>query len=93
MTNEAKYNGWTNYETWNCNLWFDDAFTEDAERILADCDNDKDEAISQLADYIESTVEEYKPEVPNGFFGDIMSAAMREVNFREIAEHYINDIA
>jgi hypothetical protein len=29
-----KYNGWSNYETWNFALWYDRSFDEDATRFL-----------------------------------------------------------
>ncbi|NDC23223.1 MAG: hypothetical protein EBZ49_03705 [Proteobacteria bacterium] len=90
MTNE-KYNGWTNYETWNFNLWFDDCFTEQAQEFLDDCEGGKDEATRKLASYIEDYADEVLEIPKTGFLADMASAALREVNFEEIAEHYIDD--
>ena len=91
------YNGWSNYETWNCNLWFDD-FTDMAVECLKesfDSDNpdDTDKAIDALTNYIQATVEDFKPNIDNSFYSDILNQAIRQVNFREIAECYISDLA
>ncbi len=46
MSNDSSYNGWTNYETWNVNLWIQNdeglyGFVRDGlESILDRCDND-----------------------------------------------------
>lgn len=29
----TKYNGWTNYETWLVNIWFDQSFSEWASEL------------------------------------------------------------
>ncbi len=88
-----KYNGWRNWETWNCNLWFDDFFTEDAANMYAMAE-DENEAIMLLESYIEETVTELVTEgIPDsGFAADIISQGLQAVDFREIAEHYIDDM-
>ncbi len=88
MTNETTYNGWTNYETWNFNLWFDDAFTEEAQEI-ADRSDDEQSAVDELAEYIESYAGDVLEMPKTGFLGDVAGMALRSVNWREIAEHYI----
>lgn len=91
MTNEnTTYNGWTNWETWNFNLWFDGAFNDDAQRI-ADRSDDKDEAIEALADYIEQYADEVLEAPTTGFLADACMSAMQRINYREIASHYINE--
>ena len=98
--NDTKYNGWTNYETWNFNLWFDCAFADDAERIYEDaesCDifTKSERATLDLADYIESFCDDIRAEYANdhaSFFTDVLGAAINRVNWHEIAEHYIDDI-
>ena len=99
--NRQECNGWTNYETWLANLWFDDAFSDDADTALERAAEDTDgteikaEAVRALAETIEeaivaATTEETSiPE--SGFVADILNAALREINYREIAEHYIDD--
>jgi hypothetical protein len=86
-----KYNGWTNWETWNCNLWFDDYFADDAANMYAIVD-DESEAIVLLESLIEDTIRELVAVPDSGFAADIIDQALRAVNFREIAEHYIDDV-
>ena len=37
--NTQKYNGWSNYETWLCNLWFNDFDFTDIMDMFDDCDS------------------------------------------------------
>jgi len=91
------YNGWTNYETWLTNLWFDNFdFTDYVEDGVFD-DMDNDEIKDYVADYIESSVDEYVEQVigndPNGFVQDLITSSLGEVDWREIADHYVDDIS
>ena len=91
---DTTYNGWTNYETWLVNIWYDDAFTEEARDCAANAD-DRNGATHDLADIIKEYVEEYIGEEaagPTGLVADLLNAAMREVNWDEIAEGYISDL-
>ncbi len=96
MTDKT-YNGWTNYETWNCALWIDndqgshEYLTEQARDILGRNDWGKDEARADLADAIESFVDEQRPDV-SGMFADLLSAAIGAIEWRELADHYLSDI-
>ena len=93
--NTQKYNGWTNYETWLINLHFDNFDFEDVMDIFDDC-KDKSDMLIRIADYIEQYVEEVVEsmvEQPlNPLLQDIISAALSEVDYRDIAEHYIDDV-
>ena len=97
-----RYNGWTNYETWVVNLWIDnDGFAEDCRHMAAQCVQDTaDEpcpdgaAIRCLADQIKEQHEEHMSlacKVP-GVFGDLLNGALSEVNWSEIARHYIEAV-
>lgn len=92
-------NGWTNYETWNVNLWFDDAFTEEAHDCAANAKGDKyfsarENATRDLADIIEEFVREQAGEytAEASFVSDLLGAALSSVDWYEIAETYISDI-
>ena len=97
------YNGWSNYETRCVKLWLDSEegscrlVTEQARQCLVDnADEDeepdtvKENAISDMRDFLESFHEENMPELA-GVYSDILRAAMGEVDWHEIATAYIED--
>ena len=51
---------------------------------------ESDEAIERLSGRIEEYFRQQMPET-NGFFDDVIGMAMREVNWREIAKHYVQE--
>jgi hypothetical protein len=79
--NRREYNGWTNYETWLVNMWYGDIFNDMAEN---------GETVD--AEYIQFFVEEMLESdgaLPQyGFAADIMNAALREVDWDDLADHY-----
>lgn len=85
------YNGWTNYETWTVNLWMDNEqeyWSEHARKTLksATC---KDVAIQSLADSMQGE-HEAEPAI-DGVYADLLNAALGEVNWREIASHWLDE--
>ena len=87
------YNGWTNYETWNVALWWGENgmsgyWIGEAEEMLEA--DDSDDVAVQLADRMKSETINEMPEV-TGMYADLLKAALDEVNWREIAEHYVAD--
>jgi hypothetical protein len=101
MSNDKRYNGWTNYETWNLALWLGndsgsyDYWQEQTQEAYKNADSSRsftkrEQAALDLADILEAEIEEQAPEV-TGFYADILSAAMSEVNYHEIAEHWLDD--
>lgn len=104
-----KYNGWTNYETWNWKLWLDNeegsyrhwtrtAEAAYAEAVESDDDGDReswtDTAVSLLRTALEeecdSALAEYGTNT--GPFSDLLTAAVGEINWHEIATAYIEDL-
>jgi len=82
------YNGWINYETWNVALWLDnEQGSYDECRDMAR--NARD--VYDLAKRLEAFVEEFKPDLGASMFSDLLSAALNEVDWQEIAEHYWTD--
>jgi len=82
-----KYNGWTNYETWNWNLWYADSFTaEDFEGM--------DGNVYKISEYLKDWTEELAEAIgilnDKGFFSDVVQTSLSEVNYYEIAEHFVD---
>lgn len=96
---KQEYNGWTNYETWNLALWIDNEqgsyeyWRERAQEVYQDTkegDDRKHDATVSLADQLKAETEEAAPEI-TGFYADVLGAAISEVNWFEIAEHWIEE--
>ena len=91
-----KYNGWSNYETWNLSLWLDNnrewyrAVNDKALGLVNDVLT-KDEEIEFLKNFIIDLVQNDEPKIEPSFYSDILNASIREVNFREISENIINE--
>jgi hypothetical protein len=87
------YNGWVNYETWLVNLWIDNDFGSDywqeAAKELWDEEN-PNKSQRLLADQMENEIAEHMPDL-KGLYADMLNAAFSEVDWDEIASHYIED--
>ena len=77
MSQDQKYNGWTNYATWRVNLEIFDGMPEEDFEIFKYADNCK----SYAEDIIESQSEE-------GLVRDYAMAFLADVNWHEIAAYY-----
>lgn len=75
------YNGWTNWETWQVNLWFGYTFgkmQEDGEQVTSDM--------------MESTVNEYLYGFGvEGMASDIFGGFVGNVNWHELESHYLTE--
>lgn len=106
---EKKYNGWTNYETWAVALWLDNEresyerwrylareFIQQAPRRhpkMFPEDVPHQTATSILANRIRAELLDNTPDVLAGVYADLLGAALSEVDWREIAGHYIDEVA
>jgi hypothetical protein len=87
------YNGWTNYETWRCNLELLDGMDwSDHLNELMDEENSHDMIVSNIAGQMETLVEEIIYQgVKNPLVESLVHDFIRKVNFEEIASHVVND--
>ena len=81
---DSKYNGWSNYETWQANLWLGD---DDADYMR----ESGDVTPEIVREYAEQALSDDRDELPGGLIGDIVNAWLSTVDWRELAEHYQAD--
>ena len=102
-----KYNGWTNYETWNVALWMgevdglQESIEEHAKKLVENNTNDGVVDVSQvryeLAGYIEDVIEEtffahLDMDLLTGPAADAIGCYQSMIDEYEIAGHYITDL-
>ena len=83
MSSYSGYNGWTNKATWLVSLWYGDFFND----MVVDGGHID-------ADYIEGFVQEMIDETvseQHGLIMDFINMSMAEVNWRELADHYMQN--
>src|SRR5437870_5544018 len=101
---ESTYNGWRNYETWLTNLWLsNDQGTYEYWRDLAreswqhaedtDILTRGQVARSGLAARLKDEIEESSPCPEAGLYSDLLNAALSEIDWYEVAEAFLEDIA
>ena len=90
-----KYNGWTNYETWNVKLWMDndqgsyDYWRETAQSMIG-VSNQRE---YDLACELEHQFNESNPLGDDAStFSDLLGAALSSVNWHEISESLFDDL-
>lgn len=89
MEEDKGYQGWSNYETWDVALWIDN------DQGLFNCVHDLGRVHLRnydFADAIKDLVESLAPELEASMFSDLLNAAISEVDWLELAEHYKKDI-
>ena len=87
---DNKYNGWTNWYTWNFKLWIDNE--ESSHSAVMELAQGKDayELSFELKQWTDDMLKAVKLEA--GFLADVCNSAIKEINFFEIAETYIEEI-
>lgn len=92
----SDYNGWTNYETWCVNMWLsnDQGTYHDvlgqAGELIGD-ESDSYGFVEWLKDYVRELPEAADVLEWASFVSDLLGAALSEVNWYEIAEHWFAD--
>lgn len=104
MSDEKGYNGWSNYETWNAAVWLDnDQGSYNTAREMAQEAYDQAEAersftreeraTLDLAKQLEKMIKEQDPLAGQAsMFSDLLTAALGEIDWYEISEHYMEDV-
>lgn len=101
-TKDERYNGWTNYETWFVALWIDnDEGTHERRHEMAREALDHAEPNALLPEMdtarygyeqaLEDWVEEMCDAPENGLAADLLTAALGRVDWREIAQNWIEE--
>ena len=88
MSQNTTYNGWANYETWAVALWMDN--DPPAYDYWIDAAREANDA-NALADQMRSEYTEMMPEL-HGLWCDLLTSAIQEVDWYEIAESKIADV-
>ena len=103
MTATEKYNGWTNYETWAVNLHLtndqgtDSYWREEAARQWEaavqrpDYFSRSEAARYALAEQLKDEIEYGVPDLGCTLYGDLLNAALKEVDWNDIADGFLAD--
>jgi hypothetical protein len=100
----VSYSGWTNYETWNAALWVDndqgthEYFQERAQTLFDEAegeDSDERERSAEQAlkdEFMHWFCDPVEEANIGGWMLDAINSYLSEVNWMELAEHYLCDI-
>jgi hypothetical protein len=89
----AEYNGWSNYETWLCNLWYDQTFYDlITEEYGNEVSYDQEYDVAQSIQYYMDDLVLEEVNAQAGFALDLVNAGLRQINYREIANSVIDTI-
>lgn len=91
-------NGWTNYETWCVKMWMSNDSSEEmqwyaeCEELMQEMEGESSKKIvwalgKKLKDYYEKSMPELE-----GVWSDLLSAALGECNWDEIASHIVDEL-
>ena len=90
------YNGWQNYETWLASLYLDGEdwqnFVE-TELLREEEDEEitEDKKVEMLAEYLKDYIEEEADMAGlNGFLDDLLTNAISEIDFTELATVFLD---
>lgn len=103
-----RYNGWTNYETWCVHLWLSNEegsyryWRKEARKqrskapscanVTEGIWNVEDAAMFNLADQMKSELEVALPIEAASMFSDLLTAALSEVDWHEVAEAFLEHL-
>jgi hypothetical protein len=77
------YNGWSNYETWNVNLWLDnEPGSYEEKRDIIRQAHEPYKAAQALKEWVEDMM----PDLGASMWADLLNAAVSSVDWQEIVE-------
>nr|QNO41568.1 hypothetical protein HEBJAHIM_00009 [Methanosarcinales archaeon ANME-2c ERB4]QNO42122.1 hypothetical protein INBEEEIC_00024 [Methanosarcinales archaeon ANME-2c ERB4]QNO42280.1 hypothetical protein CCKMDOMK_00009 [Methanosarcinales archaeon ANME-2c ERB4]QNO42488.1 hypothetical protein LBOOMNCC_00041 [Methanosarcinales archaeon ANME-2c ERB4]QNO42573.1 hypothetical protein MMDHCPHC_00009 [Methanosarcinales archaeon ANME-2c ERB4] len=88
MAEETGYQGWSNYETWNANLWIDNE--QASQQFWLDAAKNATSE-SDLADRMKNDFRDAMPEL-TGVWSDLLTASFGEVDWYEIAKSLMDEV-
>lgn len=95
---DKKYNGWTNWETWNANLWYTDGGLDEymLEQLREQEDLELEDVARQIEEHFtEAFIYHWGDRSLDDLSGPIRDAIgiyITEVDWREIARHAIEEV-
>lgn len=96
---DKTYNGWSNYETWAMALWIDNdegSYHAARELVREAIDDIEESHVVEAADALKNWQEEvmydWEPDAAL-VFTDLLHAAFSEVDWYEVAQHYVDEMA
>jgi predicted house-cleaning noncanonical NTP pyrophosphatase (MazG superfamily) len=87
----SKYNGWTNYETWNFNLHITNEESDYEYALEMAFDSEHEYELSKKLKEWANDMADDCISTEIGFIVDIIYSSIKEVNFYEVAEHLWED--
>jgi len=92
-----KYNGWSNYETWNFKLWLDNdegVHNYIMDKIKKISSQKFDNKISQIADFLKSYIEDNMPNLNVSSKGQSLFGSIADKNgfYQDILNMALKDI-
>ncbi len=102
MSSDKGYNGWSSYETWATALHLDNDeysynhWRDRAREALLEQEADIDNAVTQLEDELEDhhrdEMHDMLERIPMCWIHAVLGGAFSDIDFREIARHYVEDV-
>jgi hypothetical protein len=101
---EERYNGWTNYATWNIALWLGNEegsysyWRERTQQAYDDAEAEgtftrKEQAALDLSRQLQDEIEEGNPLADQpSMYSDLLGSAISDCNWYEIAENWLEDV-